>query len=66
MSDPVALSICGALLALGLAGAFEWRQRRGSRDMTTPRAPRCPFSLRRPLLGRGDPADYGTTPGRAD
>lgn len=50
MSHSTALPVCGALLALLVACAFEWRQRRGSRDLTRPHAPRCPFSIRSPLL----------------
>lgn len=61
MFEAVALPVCGALLALLVACAFEWRHRRDAPGhRTTPRASRCPFSIRRPLLGhRDEPGNAG-------
>jgi hypothetical protein len=52
MFHAFALSICGAPIALVVVCAFEWRHRRTAHGTTQPHAPRCPFSIRAPLLGR--------------
>ena len=57
MSHAIALSICGALIALIVACAFEWRNPRRAHGTTAPHAPRCPFSIRAPMLSRCGKAD---------